>query len=181
VARIVEVVPRVGLRLIPHAPPFLVGLLGYRGNVVPVIDLGMLMDGIPCRDRLSTRIILVNDAGGDHNRVKEAPGESNENSSRSPSSPMRDQSLLGLIGEQVSDLFHTKPEQVVPSPVRLAKVPFLDALVQTDQGTIQLIAVEGVREATLSGTLFVQEAPWNPQALKVETLKSDGEELKKTT
>ena len=28
---------------IPHAPAFLAGLLGYRGNVVPVIDLGLLL------------------------------------------------------------------------------------------------------------------------------------------
>ena len=68
VARVVELVPRVELRSIPHAPPFLAGLLGYRGKVVPVIDLGLLLGSAPCRDCLSTRIILVNDAPGDHNR-----------------------------------------------------------------------------------------------------------------
>ena len=68
VARVVEVVPRVELRKIPHAPAFLAGLLGYRGKVVPVIDLGLLLDVAPCRDCLSTRIILVNDSPDDHNR-----------------------------------------------------------------------------------------------------------------
>ena len=68
VTRVVELVPRVELQLIPHAPAFLAGLLGYRGKVVPVIDLGLLLDVAPCRDCLSTRIILVNDSPGDHNR-----------------------------------------------------------------------------------------------------------------
>ena len=68
VARVVEVVPRVELRKIPHAPAFLAGLLGYRGKVVPVIDLGLLLGVAPCQDCLSTRIILVNDSPDDHNR-----------------------------------------------------------------------------------------------------------------
>ena len=49
VARVVELVPRVELRSVPHAPPFLAGLLGYRGKVVPVIDLGLLLGALPCR------------------------------------------------------------------------------------------------------------------------------------
>ena len=68
VARVIELVPRVELRPIPHAPAFLAGLLGYRGKVVPVIDLGLLLDVAPCQDRLSTRIILVDDSPDDHNR-----------------------------------------------------------------------------------------------------------------
>ena len=66
VARIIELVPHVELTTIPHAPSFLAGLLGFRGSVIPVIDLGLLLNSVPCRDCLSTRIILVNDAPGDH-------------------------------------------------------------------------------------------------------------------
>lgn len=43
IARVIELVPRVELRLVPHAPPALAGFLGYRGKVVPVIDLGLLL------------------------------------------------------------------------------------------------------------------------------------------
>src|SRR5271170_2284779 len=70
VARVVELIPRVELRPVPHAPAFLAGLLGYRGKVVPVVDLGVLLDAPPCPDRLSTRIILVNAMPGEsHRRV----------------------------------------------------------------------------------------------------------------
>ena len=47
VMRVIELVPRVELRTIPHAPPFLAGLLGYRGKVIPVLDLGLLLDSGP--------------------------------------------------------------------------------------------------------------------------------------
>ena len=78
VTRVVELVPRVELRQIPHAPAFLAGLLGYRGKVVPVIDLGLLLDVGPCRDCLSTRIILVNDSPDDQNRRNQDRDDSRE-------------------------------------------------------------------------------------------------------
>src|ERR1700678_1819183 len=83
VARIVELVPRVDRRSVPHAPAFLAGLLGYRGNVVPVIDLCLLLDAAPCRDCLSTRIILVRDALDDHNQSRLDHGDASEDIKRS--------------------------------------------------------------------------------------------------
>ena len=72
-ARVIELVPRVELRCMPHAPAFLAGLLDYRGTVVPVVDLGLLLGSSPCQDRLSTRIILVNDTRIDQNGQKPIP------------------------------------------------------------------------------------------------------------
>ena len=71
----------------------------------------------------------------------------------SPTAPARDARLLGLIGEQVSDLTYVQPDQVAPAPVQLRQMPFLDAIVQTEEGIIQLIAVERIREAAL-GRLY---------------------------
>ena len=154
VARVVEVVPSVELRSVPHGPPYLAGLLGYRGKVVPVIDLGLLMGAAPCRNCLSTRIILVNDAPGGHNQGKDDLDDSSENRRRWPSNPVPASSLLGLIGEQVSDLTKVQREQLVPSPIQLLHAPFLDATVQTNQGIVQMILVERVRDASLRGDLF---------------------------
>ena len=61
VARVVEVIPKVELRAVPHAPVFVAGLLDYRGKVVPVLDLCLLLGIAASQDRLSTRIILVDD------------------------------------------------------------------------------------------------------------------------
>jgi chemotaxis-related protein WspB len=154
VERVVELVPRVELRSVPHGPSYLAGLLGYRGKVVPVIDLGLLMGAAPCRDCLSTRIILVNDGPGAHNQGMDALDDSSENRRRSPSDPVPASNLLGLIGEQVSDLTYVQREQLVPSPIQLLHAPFLDATVQTNQGIVQLIAVERVRDASLRGDLI---------------------------
>jgi hypothetical protein len=54
-----------------------------------------------------------------------------------------------LIGEQVSDLTDVQPEQVATAPVQLPQSPYFDGIVQTDEGIMQLIAVERIREATI--------------------------------
>ena len=74
VARVVEVVPRINLRRLPHAPCFLAGVFDYRGKVVPVVDLGVLLGSESCRDQLSTRIILVNS----HPAAPSQPGQPGE-------------------------------------------------------------------------------------------------------
>src|SRR5947209_9360306 len=99
-AGIVELVPRVGLRAIPHAPAYLAGLLGYRGGVVPVIDLSVLLGSSPCADRLSTRIVLVKSPAGGQNRGDGSPG------------PDRAPRLLGLIAERVIDLVEIEPDRI---------------------------------------------------------------------
>lgn len=158
VARVVEVIPRVELRPMPHAPAFWAGLLGYRGKVIPVIDLGLLLGTLPCQDRLSTRIILVNDAPGDHNRTKQDRAEPSGSSENGPSDRERSLELLGLVAEHVSELAIAQPEQTIPSPVPLAEAPYLDTVVQTEEGIVQLIAVEKLRvavfrQAQIEGTL----------------------------
>jgi chemotaxis signal transduction protein len=56
---------------------------------------------------------------------------------------------LGFVAEHVSDLTRARPEQVVATPVSLPQAPYLDAIVQTDQGIVQLIAVDKLRDAWL--------------------------------
>jgi chemotaxis-related protein WspB len=141
VARVVELVPRVELRPVPHAPAHLAGLLGYRGHVVPVIDLGLLLGAAPCQERLSTRIILVDAAPGGHNGVGDQPTDPAGAPGLPPTDPSRRGRLLGLIAERVSDLVRVDSEQVVPAPVHLPRAPYLDAIARTDQGIVPLIDI----------------------------------------
>ena len=125
VARVVELVPRVELRAIPHAPAFLAGLLGYRGKVVPVIDLGCCWARPPAA-------------------IGSAPGSSW--SSRRPAIRIRGDEPRGVRGPDAKPRpprpdrragqrpDRRRPEQVVPAPVHLPQAPYLDAIVQTDQG-----------------------------------------------
>ncbi|MFC1845002.1 chemotaxis protein CheW [Thermodesulfobacteriota bacterium] len=57
--RIIEIVPLVNLKKIPTTPAHVAGLMNYRGEGIPVVDLCQLIDNSPFEDVLSTRIIIV--------------------------------------------------------------------------------------------------------------------------
>lgn len=129
--RVVEVVPRVAPRPIPHAPPELLGLLSYRGRVVPLIDFGTLAGGPPARAALSTRVILARFAGRDG-------GER----------------LVGLLAEDVSRVRNAGPGQVVAPAMALDAAPYLGAVVRLDEGLVQLIEVDKLVSERFESALF---------------------------
>src|SRR5262249_48905771 len=59
IRRVREVVPRVPLRPLAGAPPWLAGALIYRGAIVPVVDLFRLTGSGQCPAHLRSRILLV--------------------------------------------------------------------------------------------------------------------------
>ena len=163
VARVVEVVPRIDVRRLPHAPGFLAGVFDYRGTVVPVIDLGILLGSESCRDRLSTRIILVDCRPAGPSRpgqFAEAAGTDPQDTAATSGSQHAEQPhdqgrwLLGLIAEQVSDVSSIKPEQVISSSIQLLQTPYLGAIVQIDHEMVQLITVDRVLDDRLRRSFF---------------------------
>ena len=117
VKRVVEVVPRVALRGLPHAPDYLAGLLRYRGGAVPVVDLGLLMGKSACRDRLDTRIILVD--GGLHGGS--GPG------------------YIGLIAERVDDVQVVDELKRTVAGLEIEGAPYLGSVYETSEGLLQLV------------------------------------------
>ncbi len=57
-AQVAEVVPAVPLRVVPGVREGVVGLLRFRGRVVPVVDLSVAWGGAPSPRRMSTRIVV---------------------------------------------------------------------------------------------------------------------------
>jgi len=88
--RVREIIPLVKLKKIPKTADYIAGLINFRGQPVPVVDLCVLIDNRPCKARLSTRIIML-----------EYPREG-----QSPK-------LLGMIAENVTETY--KSAQAVPT------------------------------------------------------------------
>ena len=161
VAHVVEVVPRVELRRLPHAPPYLAGLFDYRGTVTPVIDLGLLLGSEACLDRLSTRIIVTNCGPADRGPREPVtlPGRAVTEEETVVSSqqvePSRDRrQIMGLIAEQVSDVVSIESGQVISPPIQLLQAPYLGAIVTIDHAMVQLIAPDKLLQASLWQSFF---------------------------
>ena len=96
--QIIEIVPLVKFKKIPTTPDYVSGLMNYRGEGTPVIDLCQLIDSVTFENALSTRIIVVkypiNDEG-------DKP--------------------LGLIANNVTETVRTKLSKPPPTGVLMDK------------------------------------------------------------
>lgn len=113
-----EIIPLVSIKPVPHAPDFFAGFINYRGAVVPLIDLGVLIQETACRHRLSTRIILVDYSG----KAGVYP--------------------LGLIAEQVIDILSQPAGRSADPSVQLEKAPYLGEMVMIHGEMIQTLRIE---------------------------------------
>jgi chemotaxis-related protein WspB len=131
VRQIAEVLPLVGVKQIPGAPPALIGLFNYRGNPVPVIDLAQLVLGRPAARRMSTRIVLVH-----------YPDENGHTH------------LLGLIAEKATQTARHEPADFVPSGVTSADTPYLGPVATDARGLLQWIDARTLLPPSFHDLLF---------------------------
>ncbi|MEB3828956.1 chemotaxis protein CheW [Phormidium sp. CCY1219] len=118
-SQVVEIIPRVTLTTLHHAPEYVAGLFNYRGAIVPVIDLCHLIQGNPCRHALSTRIIIVH-----------YPGKNNT------------PHLLGLMAERISDTLDRPETEFVTPGFQLDEAAYFGEIMIDEQGTIQRIEID---------------------------------------
>lgn len=132
-----EVLPLLSLKKIPQSPRGVAGIFNYRGRPVPAIDLSDLTFGRPARERLSTRIILIQ----------------HTDSSGQPR-------LLGLIAEHATEMMRREQREFVDLPcgigggelaaglggvipqgegVRSGTAPYLGPVLMDEKGVIQLL------------------------------------------
>jgi chemotaxis-related protein WspB len=128
-ARVVEVIPRLPLRPQPGAPKFVAGLLNFRGQVVPVLDLGILTADVPCVDQLSTRIILI------QYMLKSGASK-----------------MLGLIAEEVTDAVKIDPDQFIS--ISAGQAPYLGKIVLDEGGMVQCVVPERLLPQDVEQLLF---------------------------
>jgi chemotaxis-related protein WspB len=130
-ADVVEVVPHVALRAVPRAPATVAGTFTYRGAVVPVIDLCLLVAGVACPARLSSRIMVV--------RFEPQSG---------------DQRLLGLLAERVIDTIMLDAGTAVPTGIQVPDAPYLGEVYFEAGATVQLLRVERLVHGPLHGLVL---------------------------
>ncbi|MBD2496105.1 chemotaxis protein CheW [Nostoc sp. FACHB-280] len=116
---IVEVIPLLVLKNLPHTPEYLAGVFSYRGHVVPVIDLCQLMRGKTCGNNLSTRIILVNYCRDNHT-----------------------QHILGLMAEQVVETLHLSTNKFVDSHLPIEAASYLGKMTVDERGIIYCLDIK---------------------------------------
>ena len=125
---VIEVLPLMALRHLPHAPRGVVGLLNYRGEPVPVLDLSLLALDQPAAHRVSTRILIIRwklpESG-----ATPAPG------------------LLGLLVEHATETISKDPADFRSTRLISPDAPYLGPVAPDAHGFIQRIELGQLRMA----------------------------------
>lgn len=130
VDRVREITPMVVFKAIKGAPDYVPGLMNYRGEIAPVVDLTALLAGAPSRPLLSTRIILIRYDGNGREHT------------------------LGLLAERVTDTMQVPPGEVRPPGIDMDGAPHLAGVILDNQGMIQVVDVDGLLPPSLRQALF---------------------------
>ena len=136
---VVEVLPLISVRTLLGAPTGVAGLVDYRGNTVPVIDLAVLAFGRPAARRVSTRLLLVKYAH-----------------------PRGGERLIGVIAERATETITKEPGDFLPTGVASHITRYLGPVARDPAGLIQRVDVHALLTDALRATLF-PEVPGEAQ------------------
>ncbi len=131
---VTRVVPWAPLRGLPGAPAWMSGLLRLGDALVPILDLGCLLSGAPCRRLFATRIALV-----EHRRGGE-------------------QRAVGLLAERMTEVVEL-PEHGTAA-IAVPGQPWLGEIVLAAGRSWQLVEPRQLLGAEVESLLFgVEQAP----------------------
>ncbi|MGE1154988.1 chemotaxis protein CheW [Pseudomonas kitaguniensis] len=132
---VAEVLPRLSLKPIAHAPAWVAGIFAHRGALVPVIDLCALTFGQPAQARTSTRLVLVN----------------------YQPQPWVEARWLGLILEQATDTLRCGLGEFKPYGLDNREAPYLGLVREDALGLTQWIGVNELLTEPVRALLFSAE------------------------
>lgn len=132
---VAEVLPRLPLKPIAHAPVWVAGIFAHRGTLVPVIDLSALTFGKPAQARTSTRLVLVN----------------------YQPQPWVEPRRLGLILEQATDTLRCDLGEFKPYGLDNREAPYLGLVRKDALGLMQWIGVNELLTDDVRALLFSAE------------------------
>lgn len=128
---VVEVVPFIKLKKVPKAPPFIAGLINYRGASVPVVDVCGLLTGAGCERKLSTRIAIVNCGEFERGKV-----------------------CVGLLLERMTEVVKLNEGDFKDSGVTLKKEPCLGSVALDERGMAQKLIIGKILSEEAKEMLF---------------------------
>lgn len=132
---VVEVLPAVPVRPLPALPDYLLGVVAYRGGMIPVVDVPRRLAGEPARQRLSTRLVVVDVSGGGGTA-----------------------SRLGLVVENMVATLRADDAETVFPTMHLENAPYLGKILRLRGQAIQMLLVEQLLPAGLATGLAADVA-----------------------
>ena len=134
--QITVITPYVNLKPIPSLPDYAAGLLNYRGQSVPVIDLCQLLTARSCVRMLSSRIIITT--------IKSSKGSGDIS--------------IGFLVENATETFSADDEDFIEPGMKNPELPFIVLVVNDDEGMLTRVSPQDIFENIDEGLFFPESA-----------------------
>ncbi len=128
-SRIVQVVRRPDVRVVPGAPEWITGLFAWEGAWVPLVDVNRLIAREACPVGAASRVALV-----EHTRGKVTR-------------------LLGLLASGMTRVTDISETRTAPG-LRLAGQEFLGSIAQEEELGVQMIEIDRLLPRDIDRLLF---------------------------
>ena len=132
---IVTVIPLVKSHKLTGVPDYMVGLINYKGQSIPVVDLCKLLSGKKSKARLSTRIVLVDYLHSGKQRK-----------------------TLGFIAQRATEVLKLYQEDFTPNMVHSELAPYMGPVTNDSEGMLQKIEIEKLIDLKVRDYLDFQAA-----------------------
>ena len=139
---VVEVLPMVPVRSVPRLPPYVLGMISYRGRLIPVIDLARRLTEEFAKRRLSTRVIVVEFTRRANHETEPPDGKIR----------------MGLVAENMVSTSRSEEGDTVFSGMHLESAPYLGRILRLNGRTVHLLTVEHLLPTDLMAGLFTSGA-----------------------
>jgi chemotaxis-related protein WspB len=127
-----EVCPLVNIRPLPQAPMWMRGLFDFHGQLLPVVDAGVMLGGAPVQQCVGARILLL------HGPMNDEPGAP--------------KATYGLLVDSVEGLLQVDRADAWTARDGLPGLPFLRDVV--NQETEPLLLLDAARMSSMHASLL---------------------------
>ena len=128
---IIEIAPLVNLKAVPQSNELIAGVFNYKGILIPVVNLSLLIKGKKIKQLLSTRIIIVN------YKSKEFGDK-----------------IIGLLAENVTETINCDESDLQPQNIKVEKAPYFSDMLVRGEQIIQLININKLISFEIQQYLF---------------------------
>ena len=132
----------VPVRSVPRLPPYVLGMISYRGRLIPVIDLARRLTEEFAKRRLSTRVIVVEFTRRANHETEPPDGKIR----------------MGLVAENMVSTSRSEEGDTVFSGMHLESAPYLGRILRLNGRTVHLLTVEHLLPTDLMAGLFTSGA-----------------------
>jgi len=115
---VIEVIPKIPLKPLPHVPKYFLGLFNYAGESIAVVDFSSILSDKFSKNSMHTRMILLK------NPLKDAKIN-----------------ILGLVADEIVEVRDMEVEKFLSTGLKNGPLTFLEGIYNSDLDSMQQVNI----------------------------------------